>query len=231
MKYFYLKYIYVFVLGLLFPFFSVLFLAEFNIYQIEIFKFHNQLNLLYIIDSAPIVLVGLVLILDYYFEKKQNKLKYIEALNEKIISNSFNSIVVANSNGEIIYVNNATKELFGYEDTELVNKNITILMPKKYAQMHNKGMEKHKKTGNKNVIGKGKVRLEGQKKDGTIFPMDLILSSFTHNNKAYYSGEIQDLTSILKSEEQRDYLFKQINRILDLFGVSIFSDMIYNHFL
>jgi len=210
-KYFYLKYIYVFVLGIFFPIFSLFFLAEFNIFEIDIVNFHKQFPLLFVIDLAPIVLVFLVLILDYYFEKKQTKLKYIEALNEKIISNSFNSIVVADNSGKIIYVNISTEELFGYKKDELENKNLTILMPENYAQMHNKGMEKHKKTGNKNVIGKGKVRLEGQKKDGTIFPMDLILSSFTHNNKAYYSGEIQDLTSILKSEEQRDYLFKQIN--------------------
>ena len=202
---------------MLFPIFSVLFLAEFNIYEINIVKFHDRFNLLYIIDSAPIVLVGLVLILDYYFEKRQNKLKYIEALNEKIITNSFNSIVVANNNGKIIYVNNATKELFGYEDTELANKNLTILMPEKYAQMHTKGMKKHKTTGQQNVIGKGKVRLEGQKKDGTVFPMDLILSSFSHNNKIYYSGEIQDLTSILESEKQRDYLFKKVKEQKDFY--------------
>ena len=159
MKDFYLKYVYVFLFGLLFPVFSLLFLAEFNLYNIEIVKFHHQVQLLYIIDSAPIVLVGLVLLLDYYFQKRQNKLKYIEALNEKIITNSFNSIVVANSNGEIIYVNNATKKLFKFEDIELINKNITTLMPKKYAQMHTKGMNNHKATGQKNVIGKGKVRV------------------------------------------------------------------------
>lgn len=217
MNYFYLKYLYVFLFGLFFPIFSVLFLAEFNIYEINIVKFHKQVNLLYVIDSAPLVLVTLVLILDYYFEKKQNKLKYIESLNKEIITNSFNSIVVANSNGEIIYVNNATKEMFEYEDNELENKNITVLMPEKYAQMHTKGMENHKITGQQNVIGKGKVRLEGQKKTGTVFPIDLILSSFSHNNKPYYSAEIQDLTSILKSEEQRNYLFQQVSNQKDFY--------------
>lgn len=217
MKDFYLKYAYVFLFGLLFPVFSLLFLAEFNIYNIEIVKFHHQVKLLYVIDSAPFVLVGLVLILDYYFQKRQDKLKYIEALNEKIITNSFNSIIVANSNGEIIYVNNATKKLFKFEDIELINKNITTLMPKKYAQMHTKGMNKHKATGQKNVIGKGKVRLEGQKKDGTVFPIDLILSSFTHNNKPYYSAEIQDLTYIIKSEEQKKYLFQKVNQQKDFY--------------
>jgi PAS domain S-box-containing protein len=156
------------------------------------------------------VLVILVLVLDYYFEKKQNKLKYIEALHEKIITNSFNSIVVADNNGEIIYVNNSTIELFGYEKNELVNQNLTILMPDSYATKHRKGMKNHKDTGQKNVIGKGKVQLEGRKKDGTTFPMHLILSTFNHNNKSYYSGEIHDLSSISKSEKERDFLFNQV---------------------
>ena len=211
MKDLYLKYIYVFIFGLLFPIISTLFLAEFNFNQIDIVDLHKDNPLLFIIDTAPIVLVSLVLLLDIYFQKKQDKLKYIEALNEKIITNSFNSIVVADSNGVIIYVNNATLELFGYEKNELVNQNLTILMPDSYATKHRKGMKKHKDTGQKNVIGKGKVRLEGQKKNGAIFHIDLILSSFKHNNKAYYSGEIQDLTAIIKSGEKNKHLFEQVN--------------------
>ena len=137
--------------------------------------------------------------------------------NEKIITNSFNGIVVADNNGKIIYTNKASQELFGYTKDELINQNLNILMPDSYATKHNSGMKKHKDTGQKNVIGKGKVRLEGQKKNGTVFHMNLILSSFNHNNKAYYSGEIQDLTEILKSENERDTLFKQVNNQKDFY--------------
>jgi len=211
MKNFYLKYIYVFIFGLFFPIISLLFLAEFDFAKIDIVIFHKETPLLFIIDTAPIVLVALVLLLDYYFNIKQDQLRYIEALNEKIITNSFNGIVVAGNDGKIIYTNIATQDLFGYKKDELLNQDLTILMPDSYATKHKLGMEKHKATGQKNVIGKGKIRLEGQKKNGDVFHMNLILSSFTHNNKGYFSGEIQDLTSILKSNNERDYLFEQVN--------------------
>ena len=97
MKDLYLKYIYVFIFGLLFPIISTLFLAEFNFNQIDIVDLHKDNPLLFIIDTAPVVLVCLVLLLDFHFQQKQDKLKYIEALNEKIITNSFNGIVVANN--------------------------------------------------------------------------------------------------------------------------------------
>lgn len=211
MTVFYLKYIYVFIFGLFFPFFSIFFLAEFDFYQIDIVHVHKQTPLLYVIDTAPFVLVTLVLLLDYYFQKKQNKLEYIEALHKKVITNSFNGIVVANNKGNIIYTNNAAQELFGYNNNELINQNLTILMPDNYREMHSSGMKKHNDTGNKNVIGKGKVELEGQKKNGDVFPMNLILSTFHHNNAAFFSGEIQDLSTAVKNQNERDSLFEQVN--------------------
>ena len=217
MTVFYLKYIYVFIFGLFFPIFSLFFLAEFDFYQIDIIYLHNQTPLLYIIDTAPFVLVTLVLLLDYHFQKKQNKLKYIEALHEKVITNSFNGIVVADKNGKIIYTNKATQELFGFGNEELINQNLTILMADNYAEMHKAGMQKHNDTGNTNVIGKGKVQLEGQHKNGNAFPINLILSSFNHNNEAYFSGEIQDLTSVVKNQNERDSLFQEVKTQKDFY--------------
>ncbi|MFT5292773.1 MAG: PAS domain S-box-containing protein [Flavobacteriales bacterium] len=217
MTVFYLKYIYVFIFGLLFPVFSIFFLAEFDFYQIDIVHLHKQTPLLYVIDTAPFVLVTLVLLLDYYFQKKQNKLRYIEALHEKVITNSFNGIVVADNKGNIIYTNNAAQELFGYNNNELINQNLTILMPDTYREIHSSGMKKHNDTGKKNVIGKGKVELEGQKKNGDVFPMNLILSTFHHNDSAFFSGEIQDLSTVVKNQNERDSLFEQVNTQKDFY--------------
>ena len=217
MTVFYLKYIYVFIFGLLFPVFSIFFLAEFDFSKIDIIHLHKQTPLLYVIDTAPFVLVTLVLLLDYYFQKKQNKLEYIEALHKKVITNSFNGIVVANNKGNIIYTNNAAQELFGYNNNELINQNLTILMPDNYREMHSSGMKKHNDTGNKNVIGKGKVKLEGQKKNGDVFPMNLILSTFHHNDAAFFSGEIQDLSTAVKNQNERDSLFEQVNTQKDFY--------------
>tara|TARA_B110000093_G_scaffold148448_1_gene161470 strand:+ start:12462 stop:14642 length:2181 start_codon:yes stop_codon:yes gene_type:complete len=217
MTVFYLKYIYVFIFGLLFPVFSIFFLAEFDFSKIDIIHLHKQTPLLYVIDTAPFVLVTLVLLLDYYFQKKQNKLRYIEALHEKVITNSFNGIVVADNKGNIIYTNNAAQELFGYNNNELINQNLTILMPDTYREMHSSGMKKHNDTGKKNVIGKGKVELEGQKKNGDVFPMNLILSTFHHNDSAFFSGEIQDLSTVVKNQNERDSLFEQVNTQKDFY--------------
>ena len=217
MTVFYLKYIYVFIFGLLFPVFSIFFLAEFDFSKIDIIHLHKQTPLLYVIDTAPFVLVTLVLLLDYFFQKKQNKLEYIEALHKKVITNSFNGIVVANNKGNIIYTNNAAQELFGYNNNELINQNLTILMPDNYREMHSSGMKKHNDTGNKNVIGKGKVKLEGQKKNGDVFPMNLILSTFHHNDAAFFSGEIQDLSTAVKNQNERDSLFEQVNTQKDFY--------------
>ncbi len=217
MNVFYLKYIYVFIFGLFFPILSILFLAEFNFSRLDIYSLHKDTPLLYVIDVAPLVMVSLVLVLDYYFQIKQNKLKYIAALNEKVITNSFNGILVSDEKGRIIYVNKSAKLLFGYEGDELISQNLIILMPENMRDQHNSDMKKYNETGNKNVIGKGVVRLEGLKKNGEVFPMNLILSSFNHNGKAYFSGEVQDLTSTIKTQKERDSLFEQVSTQKDFY--------------
>ena len=90
-------------------------------------------------------------------------------------------------------------------------------MPDNYREMHSSGMKKHNDTGNKNVIGKGKVKLEGQKKNGDVFPMNLILSTFHHNDAAFFSGEIQDLSTAVKNQNERDSLFEQVNTQKDFY--------------
>ena len=217
MNIFYRKYLYVFIFGLLFPISSILFLNEFNFSRLDIYSLHKNTPILYVIDTAPLVMVFLVLVLDYFFEKKQNKLKYIEALSEKVITNSFNGIIVADEKGRITYVNNTAALLFGYEGNELISQNLTILMPTNMRDRHNSGMKEHNETGNKNVIGKGAVQLEGLKKNGEVFPMNLILNSFDHNNKVYFSGEVQDLTSTVKNQKERDFLFEQVSTQKDFY--------------
>ena len=62
-----MKYLFVFSFGLLFPVFSVLYLVDFDLTEINLVLLHNEHHLLYVIDTAPIVITSLFLITDYFF--------------------------------------------------------------------------------------------------------------------------------------------------------------------
>jgi PAS domain S-box-containing protein len=217
MKIYYFKYVIVFTIGVLFPLFSLLFIAEFSFFKIDFLKFHNENRLLYIIDSAPIVLVLLVIVLDVYFEKINRNYQFTKLLHEKIVANSFDSIVVANSKGIITYANESTSKMFGYDKRELVHKELSILMPLKHVEPHNKGMENHLKNGTRNVIGKGVALLEGKKKDGTVFPIHLMLGTFNYKNETFFSGIISDVSVQEKAKVDKKNLFNQINLLKEFY--------------
>ncbi len=217
MKGYSLKYIIVFVIGILFPVFSVFFISNFSISDIDIFKFHRENPLLYIIDSAPIVLLVLVYVLDYYFDKRTRNYVFTKLLHEKIISNSFDAIIVANSKGIITYVNESACNMFGYQNKELLRNDLSILMPEMYVSLHKKGMQNHMLYGEKNVIGKGVALLEAKRKNGSVFPIHLMLSTFKYKNKPFFSGIISDVSSQEQAKLEKQKLFNEINLLKEFY--------------
>jgi PAS domain S-box-containing protein len=217
MKIYSLKYILVFIIGILFPLFSLLFISGFSLYDIDFYKFHKVNPLLYVIDTAPLVLLILVYVLDYYFDKKTKQYIFTKLLHEKIVANSFDAIVVANSKGIITYLNESTCKMFGYDKKELLRKNLSILMPEKHISAHEKGMQNHINYGVTNVIGKGVALLEGKKKDGSIFPIHLNLGTFSYKSKSFFSGVISDVSLQEKSKLEQERLFKKISSLKEFY--------------
>ena len=92
--------------------------------------------------------------------------------------------------GEIARFNHAAQIMFGYDASEVIGKNVKMLMPLKYAQHHDSYLSNFKDTGAKNALG-GKARLlTGVKKNGTEFPIELKVSEVKENDSHLYTGTL-----------------------------------------
>ncbi|MCB1838906.1 MAG: PAS domain S-box protein, partial [Alphaproteobacteria bacterium] len=76
-----------------------------------------------------------------------------------------------------------------------------ILMPEPYKQEHDSYLENYHKTGEKKIIGIGR-EVEGQRKDGTRFPVDLSVSQVDVMGRRIYSGIVRDITDRKQAEEE-----------------------------
>lgn len=103
------------------------------------------------------------------------------------------SIITADSEGNIIYVNSSTAGMFGYTESELLQSPLTVIMPEKYAESHTRAFKKVVDTGISNLQGKT-VELSGRKKDGTEFPIELSIAKWELNNRVYFTGMIRDIS-------------------------------------
>jgi len=113
---------------------------------------------------------------------------------EKIAEIIPDAIISTNDKGNIIFWNPPAEKIFGYTRDEILGKNVTTIMPKKYIDAYKKGLKNYLKTNKGNVIGQT-VELNGLKKDGKEFPIELSLFSWIENNEILFTSIIHDITS------------------------------------
>lgn len=123
------------------------------------------------------------------------------ALLKAIFENAIDGIITIDDLGKIESVNPSGCTLFGYELEEVMGKNISVLMPEPYKSQHDNYLHRYKKTQETQIIGVGR-EVQGQKKNGEIFPFRLAVSEVQYEGRKIYAGFIHDLTKQKSAEEQ-----------------------------
>jgi PAS domain S-box-containing protein len=131
-------------------------------------------------------------------------------LLEAIFKTVIDGIITIDQKGTIQLVNPAAAKLFQYEASELIGQNISMLMPEPHRSAHDSYMKEYYKTGKRKIIGIGRVE-QGQRKDGSLFPIRLSISEVLIKNEIVFTGIIQDLTEQYASEER----IKKLNSELE----------------
>ncbi|HRC43427.1 MAG TPA: response regulator, partial [Nitrospira sp.] len=108
-------------------------------------------------------------------ELAEHALSESEARFRSLVEAATDSIVLADHNGHILSWNQAASRLFGYTDDEVRGHPLTMLMPQRYRAAHERGLARVKETGQSRLIGR-LVELEGLRKDGSEFPIELSLA-------------------------------------------------------
>jgi PAS domain S-box-containing protein len=116
-----------------------------------------------------------------------------------ILETAVEGIITIDENGLIESMNPAAERVFGYRTEEVLGQNVKVLMPSPYRESHDGYMDNYKRTGHKKIIGIGREVL-GQKKDGTIFPLDLAVSEVRLAHKRIFTGFIRDITERKRAE-------------------------------
>ncbi len=109
-------------------------------------------------------------------------------------------IIVANENGEIQLANKLAASLFGYDEGELLNHTIEILIPKKVRSKHHSHRENFHKQPKPRIMGEGS-ELEGLRKDGSTFPLEISLSPLNVDGEKLVIAYVNDITNRVKVKQ------------------------------
>jgi PAS domain S-box-containing protein len=122
---------------------------------------------------------------------------------QAILESAAAAILAIDDRGLIKAVNPAAERMFGYTSGEMLGRNVSMLMPVPYRTQHDQYMERYLRTGEKRIIGIGR-EVEGQRKDGTIFPLHLAVGEFKVSGERFFSGIITDLSAHARLQAEID---------------------------
>lgn len=122
-----------------------------------------------------------------------------EAHLRSILETVPDAMVVIDEAGLMQDFSQAAERLFGWSAGEVVGKNVSMLMPSPYREAHNGYLHRYYRTGERRIIGVGRV-VVGERKDGSTFPMELAVGEMRNGDRRYFTGFIRDLTERQQTE-------------------------------
>ena len=118
-----------------------------------------------------------------------------------VVQCTSDAIVLADSEGKVVSWNEGAQAMFGHSEEEVLGRDLAFLMPERYRDLHRKGLERYRSTGDPHVIGTT-VELCGLRKDGREFPLELSLATWKTAEGAFYGGILRDITARKQTEER-----------------------------
>ncbi|MCX6065398.1 MAG: PAS domain S-box protein, partial [Chloroflexi bacterium] len=152
-------------------------------------------------------------------------LRASELRYQAVINSANDAIISADSAGTIVSWNPGAERIFGHTETEARGQSLQLLVPAGYQEGLLAGLARNKTGAGKRILGKT-IELEGLRKDGCIFPLELSLSEWQGAEEKIYTAIIRDITERKQAEalmaqqsEQLRLVFEasqRLNRTLDL---------------
>ncbi len=123
-----------------------------------------------------------------------------------ILGTSLDAVFTIDERGVIVDVNAAAVNMFGRAREEFLGTNISIIVPSPIKEKHDGFLKAFSPDrGVKHVLGRGQ-RLDGQRKDGTRFPVEVGISAFVQEGKRFFTGFVRDMSERQRSEDRMRYL-------------------------
>lgn len=165
-------------------------------------------------------------------EHVEHALSESEERFRSVVQSTSDAIVIAEGGGRIVFWNTSAQRMFLYADDEVLGQPLTMIMPTRYREAHQRGLERATSTGASRIVGHP-IELCGLRKDGTEFPLELSLAVWKTTEHTCFGGIMRDITerkrvesALRRSEERFRQLAENIKEVFWLTDVA-HTEMIY----
>lgn len=159
-------------------------------------------NILLYVDIIKGTKTSIASLLDITERKQvEEALQESELRYRSVLQSATDAIITADGNGNIIGWNRAAERIFGYNYTEAAGQPLISIVPLYHRTAHSDGIKKVLSVEDQQIIGKT-IETEGLRKDKSVFPIELSLSTWEANSDQYFTGIIRDITERKQLEDQ-----------------------------
>lgn len=124
-----------------------------------------------------------------------------EAHLQSVLDTVPDAMIVIDTQGIMQSFSTTAERLFLYRAEDAIGQNVKILMPQPYQDQHDGYLTRYMTTGEKRIIGKGRV-VVGQRKDGSTFPMELSVGEMRSGQRRFFTGFVRDLTERQETQQR-----------------------------
>jgi PAS domain S-box-containing protein len=134
--------------------------------------------------------------------QRQDQIRASELQFRSVVQSVGDAIILSDANARILFWNKGAETMFGYHEDEIVGQPMDVLMPEQYRASHREGFERYRVTGRSHLVGTT-VELQGLRKDGSVFPVELSLAAWTSASSLMLTALVRDITERKRADELR----------------------------
>ena len=131
---------------------------------------------------------------------------------EAVFTNATLGIIVCDQPGDIVSVNARAGQLFGYAPAELLGQPMEVLVPEATGRHYTQLRDSYNADPQVRDMGHNRP-LAGQRRDGTVFPVEASMSYFYLDEELYVVAYILDLTAKQAAEQELRTQHQRVARL------------------
>lgn len=139
------------------------------------------------------------------------------------------SIITMDEAGMVLSVNRSAETVFGYTAQDLIGTRLEAILPTPHREQHPGYLRRYLDTGEKRIIGIGRV-VEGLRKDGSRITMHLSISEARTGQQRIFMGMLRDLTAERLAAETKKQLEAQLFQALKMESLGVLAGGIAHDF-
>jgi len=119
-----------------------------------------------------------------------------------LIANVVDAIIIIDTRGIIETFNHAAEDMFGYDEQDVLGRNLSMLMPEPHRAAHDGYLHDYEKRGEGRVLEQNR-ELVAVRRNGETFTIELRVSEISHGGERKFIGLVRDITERKRIERMK----------------------------